>query len=56
MKAISSSIIVFAAAMLIIAGSFNRDGNAQSFLVIAGCILGVIALAGWILSMGDKQK
>jgi hypothetical protein len=56
MKAISSSIIVLAAAMLIIAGLFSRDGNAQAFSVVVGCILGVIGLAGWILSMGDKAN
>jgi hypothetical protein len=54
MKAISSSIIVFAAVMLIIAGLFTRDG--QGFSIIVGCILGVIGLSGWILSMGDKEK
>jgi hypothetical protein len=54
MKAISSSIIVFAAVMLLIAGLFTRDG--QGFAVIVGCILGIIGLAGWIQSMGDKAN
>ncbi|MEP4079655.1 hypothetical protein [Haloferula sp.] len=54
MKAISASIIVLAAAILITGGSHIQHTETRIFAQIIGCGVGVIGLGGWILTLREK--
>ena len=54
MKAISASIIVLAAAILITGGSRLQHSDTKLFVQIVGCIVGLIGLSGWLLSYKEK--
>ena len=53
-KPISASIIVLASAVLIVGGSHVQHGDTRLFVQIVGCIVGVIGLAGWLVSFREK--
>lgn len=55
MKAISASIIVLAAAILIVGGSHIQHSDTKAFVQVVGCIVGVIGLGGWLITVRDKQ-
>lgn len=55
MKAISASIIVLAAAILLVGGSYIQHDHTQSFVQIVGCAVGLVGLGGWFVSFKDKQ-
>lgn len=48
MKAISSSIVVLAGAVLIAGGAAVSHGDTQTFVIIVGCLLGMLGLGTWI--------
>lgn len=54
MKSISASIIVLAAAILILGGSHLQHGDTGLFVQIVGCTVGVIGLGGWLFSLREK--
>ena len=54
MKAISASIVVLAAAILIVGGSHVKHVDTQLFVQIVGCGVGVIGLWGWFVSFKEK--
>ena len=54
MKAISASIIVLAAAILITGGSRLQHSDTKLFVQIVGCIVGLIGLSGWFISFREK--
>ena len=53
-KHISASIIVLAAAILIVGGSYIRHADTQLFVQIVGCVVLVIGLGGWFVSVTEK--
>ena len=54
MKAISASIIVLAAVILILGGAhINTDTGL--FVEVLGCGVGLCGLIGWFLILKDKQ-
>jgi hypothetical protein len=53
MKSISASIIVLAAAILIL-GSSHFTGDTQLFVMVVGCGVGVAGLLGWFTSLKEK--
>jgi len=54
-KHISASIIVLAAAILIVGGSYLRHVDTKLFVQIVGCIVLVVGLGGWFVSAtGEK--
>jgi hypothetical protein len=55
MKAISSSIVVLAAAILLLGGSYIQHSDTKLFVQTVGCIVGLIGLGGWIVSLNDKR-
>jgi hypothetical protein len=55
MKAISASIIVLAATILIVGGSQIQHSDTKLFVQVVGCIVGAIGLGGWFVSLKDKQ-
>ncbi len=55
MKALSSSLIILAAAILITGGSHVEQRNTREDVQFLGYAVGVIGLAGWIFSMGNKH-
>lgn len=55
MKAISASIIVLAAAVVLTGGSHVRHTQTQAFLQITGCIVGLAGLYGWYVSFRDRS-
>lgn len=55
MKAVSSSIIVLSAAILIAGGSYIQHSDTRLFVLVVGCVTGLIGLGGWFVSLGDKQ-
>jgi hypothetical protein len=54
MKSISASIIVLAAAILILGGSYIQHNDTQLFVQIVGCGVGLIGLGGWLVSFREK--
>ena len=54
MKAISASIVVVAAAILIASGSHIQHSDTKLFVQITGCIVGLIGLGGWLVSFKEK--
>jgi hypothetical protein len=55
MKAISASIIVFAAAVLLLGGSYIQHSDTKLFVQIVGCIIGLTGLGAWVSTLRDKQ-
>jgi hypothetical protein len=53
-KPISASIIVLVAAILMLGGSRIQHSDTRLFVQIAGCIVGVIGLGGWCVSLREK--
>ena len=53
-KHISASIIVLAAAVLIVGGSYIGHGDTKLFVQVVGCVVGAIGLGGWFLSVTEK--
>ena len=53
-KHISASIIVLAAAILIVGGSYIRHADTKLFVQVVGCVVLVIGLGGWFLSVTEK--
>lgn len=54
MKAISASIIVLAAAGLILGGSHIQHSDTKLFVQVAGCALGALGVWGWFVSIKEK--
>ena len=55
MKAISASIVVLAAAILIVGGSHIQHSDTKLFVQIVGCAVGLIGLGDWYVSLRDKH-
>ncbi len=55
MKGISASIIVLAGTILIVGGAYARAEGIQLFLMSVGCLVGLFGLAGWYVSLSDRQ-
>ena len=53
-KALSTSIIVLAAAILILGGSFIQHSDTKLFVQVVGCIFAVIGRGGWFVSLQEK--
>jgi len=56
MKAISASIVVLAAAILLVGGSFIQHSDTKLFVQVVGCAVGLLGLGGWLVSLRDAQK
>lgn len=54
MKAISASIVILAAAMLILGGSYIPHAGTKLFAQIVGCVIGVLGLRGWMSALKEK--
>lgn len=52
-KHISASIIVLAAAILIVGGSYIGHGDTRLFVQVVGCLVCAIGLGGWLLSVTE---
>ena len=50
MKALSASIIVLAAAVLITGGSHIQHGDTKLFVQAVGCLVGIMGLGGWFVA------
>ena len=55
MKAISASIVILAAAILLVGGSHVPHSDTRLFVQFVGCAVGLLGLYGWFLSFRDKQ-
>ena len=51
MKAISASIIVLAAAILITGGSHIAHSDTQLFVQVLGCVVGIVGFIGWFSTL-----
>jgi hypothetical protein len=56
MKAISASIIVLAAAVLLLGGSFIPHSDTRLFVQVVGCAVGAVGLWGWCVSIREKKS
>jgi len=56
MKAISASIIILAAAILLVGGSHIQHSDTKLFVQIVGFGVGLIGLGGWFVSFKEKQS
>ena len=54
MKAISASIVILAAAVLIAGGSHIAHNDTKLFVQVVGCGLGLAGLAVWFVSLKEK--
>jgi hypothetical protein len=55
MKQISASIIVLAAAILIVGGAYIQHDDTKLFVMGVGCGVGLIGLWGWFAGCKDKS-
>jgi hypothetical protein len=53
MKQISASIIVLAAAVIMVGGS-HFTGDTQTFILAVGCVVCAVGLWGWFVSLKEK--
>lgn len=56
MKLLSSSIIVFAGAILILGGAHIQHDDTQLFVMAVGCAVGSLGLWGWFTGLKEKQS
>jgi len=54
MKQISASLIVLAAAILIVGGAHIQHDSTQLFVMAVGCGVGLIGLWGWFGGLKEK--
>jgi hypothetical protein len=54
MKAISASVVILAAAVLIAGGSHIAHDDTKLFVQVVGCGLGLTGLAVWLVSLKEK--
>lgn len=54
MKSISASIIVLAAAGLIVGGSYIQHSDSKLFVQVVGCVFGAVGLGVWFVSIREK--
>lgn len=55
MNAVSSAIIVFAAAVMITGGSFVDHDQTQLFLQATGCVTGIIGFRAWFVACRENS-
>jgi len=55
MKAISASIVVLAAAILLATGSYIQHSDTKLFVQAVGCVVGLIGLGVWVVSFRENQ-
>jgi len=53
-KHISAAIIVLAAAVLIVGGSYIAHSDTKLFVQVVGCIVGAVGLGGWFISVTER--
>jgi hypothetical protein len=56
MKSISASIIVLSGAMVLVGGAFVGHHDTSTFVMLAGCVLGIAGLFGWYSTLRDSDK
>lgn len=54
MKSISASMVLLAAAILIVGGSYIPHSDTRLFVQVVGCAVGLISLGGWFVTLKDK--
>jgi len=54
MKSISASIVILAASVLILGGSWIPHSDTQMFVQAAGCVFGALGFWGWLGCMKEK--
>lgn len=54
MKEISASIVVLAAAVIIVGGFSSQDHDLRTFALLVGSIVGITGLCVWIGSLSSK--
>jgi hypothetical protein len=56
MKAISASIIVVAAAILLVGGSHIGHSQTSGFVQFVGCVVGLLGMVGWVYCLCGNRK
>jgi hypothetical protein len=56
MKAISASIIVLAASVLLLGGSFIAHSDTKLFVQAVGCVVGAVGLWGWCVCIRERKS
>lgn len=56
MKAISASIVVLAAAVMISGGASIEHDDTQMFVMGVGCVVGFLGVLSWIGAFLDKEN
>lgn len=56
MKSISASIVVLAAALLVLGGSTLQHSDTRLFLQVLGCGVGSVGLWGWIITLKSPER
>lgn len=54
MKSISASIVILAAAVLVVGASFARDGGVGIWVAILGLVVGAAGLNQWFATLKEK--
>jgi hypothetical protein len=55
MKAVSSSIIVLAGALLLAAGAMINHADTQFFVCSVGTLLGLVGLVAWLTNLRGEH-
>ncbi len=56
MKSISASIVVLAAALLLLGGSYIPHSDTELFVQGVGCVVGLLGMGGWLFTLQEKKN
>ncbi len=56
MKAISASIVILSAAILITGGSLVPHADTKLFVQTVGSLVGLLGVGGWVACMRDRIR
>ena len=55
MQSISAAIVLLAGAVIFSAGAHVSHGDTQAFVMVAGGVIGLFGLIGWMRASNDNQ-
>lgn len=56
MRSLSAAIVVAVAAALLVVGAFVTHDDTALFIQIVGCIVGVVGLGGWLVTLRSTKS
>ena len=54
MKSLSAAIVILASVLLLLGGSYHHHDDSGLFLQFVACIVGLVGLGGWLVSLREN--